>query len=67
MLDLGEFFTTLLSNAFSRFLGAIMRTFLIIAGIFLQAFVAVVGSVVFVAWILLPFIIIAILLFILAY
>jgi len=65
--NLGEFFSTLVSNIFSRIIGAIMRTFLIIAGIFMQIFVAVVGSIIFMAWILLPFIIIAIFLFVLVY
>lgn len=65
--DLGEFFGTLISNTFSRFIGAMMRLILIIVGICLQVFVAVLGSVIFIAWILFPFIIIAILLFVLVY
>lgn len=66
-LDIGELFSTFISNIFSRILGAIMRTFLIIAGICSQAFVAVFGLVIFVAWLLLPLIIIAGFLFVLAY
>ncbi len=65
--DLGEFFSTLISNFFSRILGAVMRVFLIIAGVFLQVFVAVFGSAVFLFWFFLPFIIIVILLFVLVY
>ncbi len=55
--DLGEFFSTLVSNIFSRFMGALVRIFLIVAGILFQIFVVVAGAVVFVAWLLVPFII----------
>jgi hypothetical protein len=57
--DLAEFFNTLISNTFSRFLGAIMRTVLIIAGILFQIFVIIAGLVIFLAWILGPLIVIA--------
>ena len=56
--DVGEFFSALISNTFSRILGALMRIVLILLGICLQVFVAVAGLVVFVAWLLVPFIII---------
>ncbi len=56
--DVGEFFSTLISNSFSRFLGALMRVFLIIAGILLQIFVALAGLIIFIAWLVLPLIII---------
>ncbi len=62
--DLGEFFSTLISNTFSRILGAMMRTVLIVAGIFFQVFVAVSGLIIFIAWLLLPFIILTGFLFI---
>jgi len=65
--DIGEFFSTLISNSFSRILGALMRTFLIIAGLFLQIFVALAGLIIFVGWLLLPLIIIAGFLFFLTY
>lgn len=57
--SLMEFFNTLISNTFSRILGAMMRIVLIITGIILQIFVAFAGLVIFLGWILLPFIIIS--------
>lgn len=57
-LVLGEFFSTLISNSFSRILGAMMRVVLIILGILFQIFIALAGLVVFVAWILTPVIIV---------
>jgi|SRR3989344_2850530 len=62
--DLGEFFSTLISNVFSRFMGALMRIFLIIAGILFQIFVGAAGAIVFVAWLLMPPIIITGLMFV---
>jgi len=55
--DVGEFLTTLLSNAFSRFLGFLMRIFLIIVGVFFQIFVILLGLIIFVMWILMPLLI----------
>jgi hypothetical protein len=57
--DLTEFFNTLISNAFSRFLGAFMRIILIVMGILFQIFVALAGLIFFLGWILIPFIAIA--------
>ena len=54
----GEFVSTFISNSFSRILGAMMRIVLIIAGILFLLFVIVFGLVIFLAWILVPFIII---------
>jgi hypothetical protein len=65
--DLGEFFNTLISNTFSRVLGAFMRIVLIIIGILLQVFVAIAGLVIFVGWILIPFAVIAGFLFVLIF
>lgn len=53
-IDIGKFFETLTSNFFSRFLGAIMRTGLIIGGILFQLFVLVAGLSIFIIWLLLP-------------
>ena len=58
-LDIGEFFSTVFSNTFSRILGAIMRIVLIITGILFQIFVVLAGSIAFLAWILAPLIVIA--------
>jgi len=65
--NVAEFFNTFISNTFSRFLGAIMRTALIIIGIFFQIFVILFGFIIFLLWILVPFIIIAGLVFVFAY
>jgi len=62
--DLVEFFNTLISNIFSRILGAMMRTVLIVTGILLQVFVAIAGLLIFIFWLLMPFIIIGGILFI---
>lgn len=56
--DVKEFFNTLISNFFSRILGALCRLFLIIAGIFLQVFVIIFGAILFVGWLILPLLII---------
>jgi len=66
-IDIGEFFSTLISNLFSRFLGALMRIVLIIAGILFQIFVILAGLIIFLLWILLPLIVIAGLLFVFFY
>ncbi len=66
-LDFAEFFNTLISNAFSRILGAIMRIILILAGILLQLFVATAGLAVFICWLALPFIVAAGFLFVFIY
>lgn len=58
-LDLKEFFNTLISNTFSRVLGAGCRVLLIVLGIFSQIFVVLAGLIIFICWILIPFIIIA--------
>ena len=65
--DIFEFFNTLISNAVSRILGAMMRIVLIIMGICFQVLVALAGLLVFVGWVLVPFIIVAGFLFIFIY
>jgi hypothetical protein len=65
--NIAEFFNTFISNVFSRLLGALMRTVLIIVGIIFQVFVIFAGLIVFLAWILVPFIIIAGFLFVFIY
>jgi hypothetical protein len=66
-LNIGEFFNTLISNAFSRLMGAFMRIILIAVGILFQIFVIFAGLIIFLLWILVPFIIIAGFLFIFIY
>jgi hypothetical protein len=63
-LDILEFFNTLISNAFSRILGAMMRVVLIIIGIIFQIIVIVAGFFIFTGWLLTPFVIIFGLIFI---
>jgi hypothetical protein len=65
--DLKEFLNTLVGNLISRILGAIMRTVLIIIGIFFQFFVTIVGSIFFIGWLSIPLIVAFGLLFILFY
>lgn len=63
--DVMAYFETFVSNFFSRFLGAIVRLVLIILGIIFQIFVVVFGAVVFLAWLVLPIVCLAGLLFVL--
>jgi hypothetical protein len=58
-INVTGFLNTLISNSFSRFMGALMRILLIVCGILFQIFVLAVGLLVFLFWILVPFIIIA--------
>ena len=67
IFDIGEFFSTLISNAFSRILGALMRIVLIIVGILFQIFVIFAGLIIFLIWLLIPFIIIAGIIFVFYY
>ncbi len=62
-LDFGKIFETLTSNIFSRILGAIMRTGLLIGGIAFQITVLLGGLVLFIGWLILPLFCIAGLLF----
>ncbi|MEK7562285.1 MAG: hypothetical protein AAB509_01210 [Patescibacteria group bacterium] len=56
--DIVEFFNTLISNTFSRILGAICRVVLIIMGIVFQIFIFFAGIVAIIFWIFIPLIII---------
>lgn len=53
--DILGFFNTLISNVFSRIIGAIMRIMLIIVGLVFQIFVLMAGLIMFVSWLLIPF------------
>ncbi len=61
--DIGEFFSTLISNIFSRIIGAIMRSVLIILGIITQIFILAIGGIIILFWLLMPFILVALILF----
>lgn len=56
--DIQQILETFISNIFSRIIGAVMRTVLILMGIIFQILVLTVGLIIFVFWILVPFIII---------
>lgn len=58
VINLGEFFATLISNTFSRIMGVIMRVVLIFVGAVFQVFVILAGLVAFILWLMVPFIII---------
>lgn len=63
--DVKEFFNTLISNTFSRIIGAFCRLILIIAGILGQVCIFIAGFIAILFWFLMPFIIILGILFIL--
>ncbi|MCX6738347.1 MAG: hypothetical protein NTY11_02955 [Candidatus Parcubacteria bacterium] len=50
---------TFISNSFSRVLGAIIRSVLILVGLIFEVFIFLIGAIVFLSWIFLPVIIIA--------
>jgi hypothetical protein len=58
-VDVYQFFLALTSNIFSRFLGAIMRSVLIVVGALFYCATALIGLLILVAWILLPFLVLA--------
>lgn len=53
-LDIPVYLEVFFSNLISRFLGAIMRSFLIIIGILLEIFIVFLGIIFFFGWIFLP-------------
>ena len=61
--DIQGYLETIISNFFSRFLGAICRVVLIIIGTIFQIFVIIAGGVIFLGWLLLPFLTLAGMLF----
>ncbi|MDD3735087.1 MAG: hypothetical protein PHO31_01255 [Candidatus Pacebacteria bacterium] len=56
--NIGEWFGNLVFNLFSRFMGMILRTILIVIGIVVEIIVVILGLLVFVFWIFFPFLII---------
>jgi len=61
--DIGKYLETIISNLFSRFMGAICRIFLIIIGLIFQIFVIIAGAFLFVGWLFLPILLLMLLLF----
>lgn len=60
---IGEYLGNLITNGFSRALGAVLRLGLIIIGIVVQMIVFVLGAVMLLLWVLLPFICILLIIF----
>lgn len=62
-LDLGNFFETLVVTTLMRLVGMILRTMVIVAGIFVWIFFIFLGAVFFALWFVLPFLLIVVLFF----
>ncbi|MDO8470849.1 MAG: hypothetical protein Q7S63_02620 [bacterium] len=58
IFDLGKFLETFFSNIISRILGAIMRIFMIFFGILGELCVFFAGMLVFILWLLAPFLVV---------
>jgi len=56
--DIGKYFETLISNLIFRFLGAAMRSFLIIGGLIFEVLIIFAGIIIFLSWLVLPAILI---------
>jgi len=56
--DIGKYLETIISNLFSRTLGAILRFFLIIIGLLVEIFLIFAGFFVFLGWLFLPLLLI---------
>ncbi|NCO80328.1 hypothetical protein GW869_00915 [bacterium] len=61
--DIGKYLETLISNLIFRFLGLVMRSFLIIIGLLVEIFIIFAGAILFFGWLVLPAILIAGLIF----
>lgn len=57
--DIKRYLEVFFSNLISRILGAIVRIFLIISGILFEVFILFAGLIVFLAWLVLPFLLIS--------
>jgi len=56
--DIRRFFETLISNLIFRFLGVVMRSFLIIIGLLVEVFIIFGGLTIFFGWLILPILLI---------
>ena len=61
--SLKRYFEAFTFNMMSRIIGIIFRTVLVILGLFLEVLTLLVGIVIFVGWLLLPFLLIFLLIF----
>ncbi|MBZ9572150.1 hypothetical protein KJA15_02375 [Patescibacteria group bacterium] len=57
-LDIPKYLETFFSNLISRILGAIMRSALIFIGIFIEIFLIFFGAILFLLWLISPFLLI---------
>ena len=57
--DIGIWVGAFVGNMFSRIIGMILRTVLIIIGLLIEIFIMIVGMIIFLGWILLPFLLLA--------
>lgn len=57
--NIGEYFSVLFSNLMSRFMGAIVRSVLILIGLIFEAFIIFFGIVIFLGWFILPILLIS--------
>ena len=56
--DIGRYLEAFFSNLIFRFLGAIMRSFLIILGLLVEVFIFFCGIIIFLGWLVLPILLI---------
>jgi len=57
-LKIGKDLEVFASNLISRILGAIMRSFLILVGLFVEIFIFFIGLIIFLGWLILPILLI---------
>ena len=57
--NVGEYFNVLFSNLMSRFMGAIVRSILILIGLIFEVFIILFGIVIFLGWFILPILLIS--------
>lgn len=56
--EIGKYLEVLFSNLFSRVVGAVMRSFLIITGLLIEILIIFVGAIIFLGWLILPLLLI---------
>ena len=59
VFEVWENIEVLVFNGMSRIIGAVLRTFLIIAGLFLELAIFILGIIILISWLALPFLLIA--------
>ena len=61
--DIKRFFSALTFNSISRFLGALVRSCLIFIGLLIEIFLMVLGGLLLIGWLFLPFLLLGVLAF----